>query len=264
MGLLSRASNLDEKIPDLAFTDFILKHSLKFCALLEADNSNYYVSSSVGFDVNSIFTSISTVDFWKGICKETSKIYIYEGSELNPLLQLFSFYLKDNIKKLFVYKNSASRILICQDQLTKEITDDFENINSGRHNPDFLQLNPLIKENSTVLLLKLDFNNSIDNFINSEIKDKIIETESFKNACLNEIYNRFTCFYNSPDATVLFDNNILKTIIVADKAYSMELIKNHLLLNLKDILKESTKLVQIESAGTAASCDKVRSFLQAE
>ena len=61
MGLLSRANTLDElkNNPGLAFSDFINKHSLKICALLEKKANNYIVTNSIGFDAESIISATS-------------------------------------------------------------------------------------------------------------------------------------------------------------------------------------------------------------
>ena len=56
----------------------------------------------------------------------------------------------------------------------------------------------------------------------------------------------------------------LKTVFVSGKAYSIELITSHMILNLKEVLENYAEQVQITFAGTADSCEKVKSFLQAE
>ena len=264
MGLLSRASILDEeKLPGLAFSDFINKHSLKICALLEKNASNYVVSNSVDFDAASILTATSTIDFWKGICKEVGEIYYFAGLDKSPLLQLFSFNLKDNISDISVYQNSHSQILLCEGKLSQAAVQDFENISSCPRENNFLELNPLIKKNSVVLLLNLDFAKAIEAFLSSENLNPQLN-DALKKAILNEFYNRFTCRYNLPDATVMVNDSGLKTVFVSGKAYSFELIKNHILLNLKEVLEDFAKETVIDFSGTADSCDKVKSFLQAE
>ena len=48
------------------------------------------------------------------------------------------------------------------------------------------------------------------------------------------------------------------------KAYYLKKKKNHILLNLKEVLEDFAKETVIDFSGTADSCDKVKSFLQAE
>ena len=86
----------------LAFSDFINKHSLKSCAVLDQNNSYYYVKHSIGFDALSIISSVSTADFWDGICRESQTVYTFSEKSLSPLLQLFSENLKYNLQELFI------------------------------------------------------------------------------------------------------------------------------------------------------------------
>ena len=104
MGLLSRANTLDElkNNPGLAFSDFINKHSLKICALLEKKANNYIVTNFIGFYAESIISATSTVDFWDGICKEAGKVYYFKDTDKTQLLQLFSFTQKATFPDLSV------------------------------------------------------------------------------------------------------------------------------------------------------------------
>ena len=265
MGLLSKASNLDENLqtPGLAFSDFVIKYSLKICALLDKNASNYVVINSAGFDARSIMSATSTIDFWEGICKEPGKVYFFEGPDKSPLLQLFSFNLKDSIKDISVYKNSKSQILICERKLPEAAGKDLENITCEPHENKIPALNPLIKKNTVVLLLKFGFAEAANGFLNAENKNTELTDVYFK-ALMNEVYNRFTCVYNLPDATVKSGIDGIKTIFVSGKAYSIELITNHLFLNLKEVFENYSDLIKVDFSGTADSCEKVNSFLQAD
>ena len=265
MGLLSRANTLDEikSNPGLVFSDFIIKHSLKTAALLEKKDSNYCVTNSIGFDAESILSATSTSDFWDGICKTSGQVYSFKNSEKTQLLQLFSFNQKDNLQELSVYKNSGSKILLCSGTLTDAAAKDFEAISNDKHKNDILKLNPLIKENSVVLLLKIDFSEAIKSFYLSQ-KDKISDLDFYTQSLMNELYNRFNCRYNIPDTTLQINPVTLKTVFITDKEYSVELVTHHIILNLKEVLNSHTDFIQICFAGRADSCDKIQSFLQAE
>ena len=265
MGLLSRASTMDNKpLPVLAFSDFINKYSLKTCALLEPEGADYIVTDSIGFDAYSIITSKSTIDFWEGICKEKGQLYIFSGDEKTPLLQLFSINLKDKLSTLSVYKNSAGKILLYEGKLSEEAIKDFENVNKSDHQINVLTLNPLLKDGSFVLLFKLDFSEAISSFYESQ-KNKIdFSSEVFNNSVMNEIYNRFACQYNISDSTIKLAPYGIKTVIFTDKNYSVDLITQHIILNLREVLDTSADLIQINYSGTADSCEKIEGFLQAD
>ncbi len=266
MGLLSRASTLDkiEETPGLAFSDFINKHSFKTCLLLKKEASNYIVKNSLGLDAYSILSATSTVDFWNGICKSQGKIYNFTGSEKTTLLQLFSFNLKDKLQDLSFYKNSNDEILLCEGKLSEEAAKDFENINDTEHTNDVYKLNPLLKKGSVVLMFNFDFSEAIKSIYKAEYKADILEFDFFLSSVMNEIYNRFACKYNISDTTIKYNLHVLRSVIFADKTYSLELIQHHIILNLKEVLDNFAEMIQVKFSGTAASCDQIESFLQAE
>lgn len=265
MGLLSRANTLDElkSNPGLAFSDFINKYSLKTCALLEKKQADFIISNSIGFDAESILSATSTADFWDGICPNAGQVYNFKDSDKTKLLQLFSFNLKDNLQELSVYKNTASQILLCSGTINAECAKDFETISSAQHENNILNLNPLIKENTVVILLKIDFSEAIKGYYLSA-KDKISDFEAFNKALMNEFYNRFCCRYNISDTTKQINEYSIKTVIITNKEYSVELITHHIMVNLKEVVQDNADFIQICFSGTADSCDKIKSFLQAE
>jgi hypothetical protein len=265
MGLLSRANTLDEKKsnPGLSFSDFIHKHSLKICALLEKKDNDYFVVNSIGFDAASIFSAVATSDFWDGICSNSGKIYSFKDSEKTKLLQLFSLNLKENISELSVYKNSSSKILLCAGTIDNQISSDFENIANQLHENDIYKLNPLIKEGSVVLFFKIDFSMAIKAFYDSE-KNPNIPFEFFQKTIMNELYNRFCCRYNIADTALIINSDSIKTVFITNKEYSVELITHHIKINLKEVLSNYAEDILICFSGTADSCDKIKSFLQAE
>ena len=266
MGLLSRANTLDktEKNPGLAFYDFIKKHSIKKCALLEKNASNYIVKNSIGFDAQNILSATSTIDFWAGICKESGKIYTYSNEDKGPLLQLFSFNLKDTIQEVYVYKNSSLQILLSLEKLSDSAVKDFETISNLESKNNVQNLNPLIKEGSVILLFKIDISKAAQTFYSSKSTNTTLDFDLFSKALINEIYNRFISYYNISDSTIKENTYSLKTLFITEKTFSEELIINHIKLNLKEVLENYTDSLQITFAGSANSCEEIQSFFQAE
>ena len=266
MGLLSRATTLDtaKALPGLAFSDFINKHSLKICALLEKENPNYNVTNSIGFDAHSILCASSTADFWNGICPAQGQIYNFTGSDKNQLLQLFSFDLKDNLQEFSVYKSSQDKILLYAGKLTSEAASDFEKVCNDQHKNNIERFNSLIKDGSVVLLYKIEFLDAVKAFFETECKNTVLSFEAFLSASANEIYNRFACRYNISDTTIKNNSYSIKTVIFTDKAYSVELITTHLTTNLKEVFNDFAGQINISYSGIADSCESIKSFLQAE
>lgn len=253
MGLLSRASNLDE-LPKLAFSDFILKHQLKTCAVLEKEDIYYTLSNSIGFDVSTITSISSTPAYWNGLCSQENAIYHFQKKDdsISPLLQLFSFKMKDELTELYACRASNSKILLSCQEITEKAVEDFQNISNDYHVCDIQNLNQFIKDGSNVLKFSLDLAPVVESF-NKE-----------REAIFSEYYNRLLCFYNKPDATTAAQNYSLKTVYIADKTYSSELIAKHLMLNLKDITDQAPAQIKINFLGTAGSCNEIKEFLQAE
>ena len=266
MGLLSRASVLDENEvkPGLAFSDFITKYSLKKCAVLEQNNNDYFITHSIGFDSLSIISATSTSDFWNGICKQAGNIYHFSGNETSPFVQLFSEKYKYELKEIFVYKNQSSKILISFTEISNSAAEDFENISDTYHELNIFNLNSQIKENYVVLKFNLDFSEAIESFISSHNKNIPSLSKTSAKAIMDEIYNRFIFFYNTLDSTLISDEYKLKTVFITERTYSNELITNHLILNLREVLDNFAELIQIEYCQTADSCEQVQNFLQAE
>ena len=253
MGLLSRASNLDET-PLLAFSDFILKHQLKTCAVLEKDEIYYTLSNSIGFDVSTITSIASTPAYWIGLCPQEDVIYHFHKKDdsISPLLQLFSYNMKDELTDLYACRSSNSKILLSCQELTAKAVEDFHNISNSYHECCINNLNQYIKDGSNVLKFKIDLTQIIQSF------------DKERNAIFSEYYNRLLCFYNKPDATTVSEDYTLNTVFIADKTFSSEHISKHLQLNLKDITDQTSASVKINYLGTAGSCNEIKEFLQAE
>ena len=263
MGLLSKASTLDEN-PKLAFSDFILKHQLKTCAVLKRNEICYFLDNSIGFDANSIISILSTKAFWYGIIPENQILHFQKSdNSMAPMLQLFSPMMKEEISEIYVCRSKNSNILLSTQNITNEIISDFENISDSYHKIEIEKLNPLLKENSTVLKFSIDFSKSIKEFL--DLKNDSKEYSKInENALFREFYNRLVCFYNYPDAVSFSDNHTLKTVFITDKNYSPVLIEKHLKFNFSDIAGINSELISIQFLGTINSYKEVKEFLQAE
>ena len=251
MGLLSRASNLDEK-PGLAFSDFIIKYNLKTCAILKKDEVYYSIFNSIGFDSDTVHSISSTQDFWKGICKLEGMVYHFkkENDSLTPLLQLFSLKMKEQLTDIYACRTADSKIFLSVEEIVPEAVKDLEIISSGYHKCEIENLNKFIKDGSSVLKFKIDFSKAVSDFG----KDSEI--------IFNEYYNRMVCLYNKPDASAFTEHFGLKTVFIEDRTYSEKLIEKHLKLVLADVTEDSSK-IKIDFLGTVNSRSEVKDFLQA-
>lgn len=263
MGLLTKANLLDLN-KRLAFSDFILKYKIKTFAVFSKKEKDYYISNSLGFDGVSIFESVSTEDFWKGICKEDKKIYTYPSSDRNnPLLQFFSFKIKDDIKDVSVYKSDNSILMLCNQPMTEEIIKDYASIDYNYSNLNVNKLNDVINHESILYKLQIDFDEAIQTFIYTKLTKKDFSDE-FTKSLFNELSNRILFAYNYPDASVkLFDNKIL-SIFISNQPVSDALLINHLILNYKSVIDSAAEVINIEFLGKAETINDVKDFLKVE
>lgn len=267
MGLLSIASHLDDKPKQgLAFSDFILKYNLKTCAVLEKSDNDYIVSNSIGFDGDSILASISSFDFWQGICPDKDKIYSFSFKEnsLTPLLQLFSLKMKEQLSEIFIIKNSESRILLVCNTALSEILNDFPSSDSIKHKCSTDVLNKFVKEASVLLKFQINLNEAVESFVLSHFKGNSSIREKLESSLYNEFYNRFICILNQKDASYYPENGIINTVFITDKTYSTELIINHLIVNFREIIGECAELSEINFIGKAEAYRDIADFLQAD
>ena len=267
MGLLSMASHLDD-IPKqgLAFSDFILKYNFKNCALLEKSDNDFLISNSIGFDGESIICASSTSDFWDGICPVKNKVYSLSQKDNSnaPLLQLFSQNHKDLAKEVNICRSPDNKIiLVCNSLLSDEAVKDFALIDSSRHKCNTDSLNKIFKDSSVLETFQINLCEAAESFsLSSKLKGK--NKDLIENAIFNEFYNRFITIYNNKDASAYYDDGIINTVFILDKAYSTELIVNHLILNFREVLGTYADLAKINNLGKAETYKALADFLQAE
>lgn len=269
MGLLSIASHLDDKPKQgLAFSDFILKYKYNCCAILQKTENIFSVINSIGFDGKSIISSISTPDFWQGICTKKNIIYNFstKNNTITPLLQLFSLQMKESISEISVMQNNDERIiLVCNSALTEEAVKDFP-ASSGlcKHKCNPEVLNKYIKEASVLLKFQINLNEAVESFVLSNYKGSSSIKNILETAIVSEFYNKFLTIFNQKDASANPEPGIINSVFITDKTYSTELIVNHLILNFRDTIEDSAELAEIQYLGKIENYKDITEFLQAE
>lgn len=71
-------------------------------AVLFPFGNRYCISHQDFFDIESIFKSVSSADFWNGILKNKKEWQFFTGKELSPFYQLFSDRMKNNLTQLYI------------------------------------------------------------------------------------------------------------------------------------------------------------------
>lgn len=263
MGLLSKA-NLLGTSKRLAFSNLIKKYSINFFALFEKQDENFVIVDSLGFDGASILASTSTFDFWKGVLPEEKKLYNFDPVN-NPLFQFFSFYIKDNVKSICAFRFDNYILLICNNnEIDSDFINSYINIEKKHENINVSNLNKAIGRDSYIYKMEIDLQEAIENYlISKKIKDSYV-SDRFSKSLYNEISNRFCYLYNLYDASVLTDNNLIKTVFITNSNSSKELLINHIVLNLKEVIDNSAEIINFNFLGIAETYNDITNFLQGE
>lgn len=260
MGLLSKA-NLLETNKRLAFSNFLTNYNISFFALFEYSNSEYVIGRSLGFDGVSIISSFSTEDFWNGIIKEDETVYNFLSTDQNnPLLQFFSFAIKDDVKSISVCRFKDKKIfLLCNQIITSNLISDYYKIDFNLKETDFNSLNKYINKDSFLYKIEFDFSEAIETFILT--KNRKLNNEIIFNSIFNELSNRILYLYTYPNSGIITDNYKIKSVFICNKKTSKDLLISHLILNIKEVIESSAEITDISFSGNIETYKELESFL---
>lgn len=262
MGLIAKAGSL-EPSTGLAFSDFVNKYKLRFCAVFEKDKNAFYIKNSIGFDGSSIISSCSTADFWDGICSSIKELNIFarENGTLKPLLQLFSFAQKDDIAAVSIFRLSQTKILmVCNQSFPKECTADLDCLEDKRNPIRLGTINHLITSKSKVIKMQIDFKDAADSFVQAQVIDRQ-RAEIFRKSVYNEISNRFLCFF-AKHVSFCPNEHTVRAIFVVTRDLTKEHLINHIILNLSGVIGRYAEKISCDISGSAVSIPEIKEFLQ--
>lgn len=223
-----------ENILPIYINDFLISNEISSFAVLEIINNHYFITNSFGYDVKSIYSSYSTVDFWNGLIKETNKIYNfnYENNSITHLFQFFSGDLIESIKQILVYKTETNKIYIF---CLKKTSDKLDQIQNQIKNLDLsfnLSVSKIETANSN---FTLEIQNTILEIVSENIRNKFYLKNSFFNAIKAELVNRLN-FYFSNNSKISLNNDNKIEITTNINSKDFDLLEFHINENLKDIL----------------------------
>lgn len=223
-----------ENILPIYINDFLISNEISSFAVLEVINNHYFITNSFGYDVKSIYSSYSTVDFWNGLIKETNKIYNfnYENNSITHLFQFFSGDLIESIKQILVYKTDTNKIYIF---CLKKTSNKLLQIQNQIKNLDLsfnLSVSKIETANSN---FTLEIQNTILEIVSENIRNKFYLKNSFFNAIKAELVNRLN-FYFSNNSKISLNNDNKIEITANINSKDFDLLEFHINENLKDIL----------------------------
>lgn len=223
-----------ENILPIYINDFLISNEISSFAVLEVINNHYFITNSFGYDVKSIYSSYSTVDFWNGLIKETNKIYNfnYENNSITHLFQFFSGDLIESIKQILVYKTETNKIYIF---CLKKTSNKLFQIQNQIKNLDLSFNLSVSKIETTNSNFTLEIQNTILEIVSENIRNKFYLKNSFFNAIKAELVNRLNFYFsNNSKISLNNDNKIEITANINNKDF--DLLEFHINENLKDIL----------------------------
>ena len=223
-----------ENILPIYINDFLISNEISSFAVLEIINNHYFITNSFGYDVKSIYSSYSTVDFWNGLIKETNKIYNfnYENNSITHLFQFFSGDLIESIKQILVYKTETNKIYIF---CLKKTSNKLLQIQNQIKKLDLsfnLSVSKIETANSN---FTLKIQNTILEIVSENIRNKFYLKNSFFNAIKAELVNRLN-FYFSNNSKISLNNDNKIEITTNINSKDFDLLEFHINENLKDIL----------------------------
>lgn len=223
-----------ENILPIYINDFLISNDISSFAVLEIINNHYFITNSFGYDVKSIYSSYSTVDFWNGLIKETNKIYNfnYENNSITHLFQFFSGDLIESIKQILVYKTETNKIYIF---CLKKTSNKLLQIQNQIKNLDLSFNLSVSKIETTNSNFTLEIQNTILEIVSENIRNKFYLKNSFFNAIKAELVNRLN-FYFSNNSKISLNNDNKIEITTNINSKDFDLLEFHINENLKDIL----------------------------
>ena len=223
-----------ENILPIYINDFLISNEISSFAVLEIINNHYFITNSFGYDVKSIYSSYSTVDFWNGLIKETNKIYNfnYENNSITHLFQFFSGDLIESIKQILVYKTETNKIYIF---CIKKTSNKLLQIQNQIKNLDLSFNLSVSKIETTNSNFTLEIQNTILEIVSENIRNKFYLKNSFFNAIKAELVNRLN-FYFSNNSKISLNNDNKIEITANINSKDFDLLEFHINENLKDIL----------------------------
>ena len=223
-----------ENILPIYINDFLISNEISSFAVLEIINNHYFITNSFGYDVKSIYSSYSTVDFWNGLINKNNKIYNfnYENNSITHLFQFFSGNLIESIKQILVYKTETNKIYIF---CLKKTSNKLLQIQNQIKNLDLSFNLSVSKIETTNSNFTLEIQNTILEIVSENIRNKFYLKNSFFNAIKAELVNRLNFYFsNNSKISLNNDNKIEITANINNKDF--DLLEFHINENLKDIL----------------------------
>ena len=252
-------SSQKKRIAD--YHSFSERTALKRSAVLVPFGKRFFMRYEHGFDVASIFKSISSVDFWNGTIPQNQDWHTVSGSNLEPFYQLFSDEVVQDlttihIKSFVVLADVPIKaIMIAVDAtIDEELVDDYipylaDFIASDVSNDESYFSSPIFSSTPSIDNCRT-FTLTIKEAI-AEIADLLhVDTEAFDilfPVFLSETKNRLQHLLGKGDYALPGNEFNIILLFSQGKSIAADLLQFQLQKNLFSLFGSSTPKILVES-----------------
>ncbi len=237
VGLLKRSESILNNLHELDFFNFITKYKISSCALFQKSEDYYYIENSIGFDGSAIISSFSSKSFWDGTININNQLLCFTkiDNSISPFYQFLSEELKEKTEVIYILKNEDKILFICSN---KEI----ENIKDNNFIDDFKLISKHKNYSKDIIkdAFKIDIQKALEKYILSQ-NIFSYNFKAFYESLYNTIHNYLCLYFKYQN---IFDSS--NSIQISSKIFAdipQEMLKKHILLNLKEIIGEYTQFI---------------------
>ncbi|MBQ0004208.1 MAG: hypothetical protein KBT21_11805 [Treponema sp.] len=270
-GLLAKASKATVKTFS-SFQEWAKSNGFDHCGLFTNIRGMMVITHSYGIDAQTIASSVSSKDFWKGTLKKEEQIINYskDDQDFYNYLQFFSFEMKNNVSHitfvkindnsnssiLMIYKLNSDRNISISQEAINSLT-----INNSDINYEFTFENSAELKKHEYQLLQIDLSETV----NSAIKEIQLPEAGIKNAVMeciyNEIFDLLKTAFPEPNYVSFKNNSIVKIAFSYSENFDDILLQSHINLLLNELLCKPEKYLSLVNNGKTNDSEKVINFL---
>ncbi|MBQ0163288.1 MAG: hypothetical protein KBS84_09050 [Treponema sp.] len=269
-GLLARASKSTGKTYS-SFQEWAKGNGLEHCGIFSCIRGMMVITHAYGIDAQTVASSVSSKDFWKGTLKDGEDIINYskDDQDFYNFLQFFSFEMKNNVSHitfvklkgddlsvLMIYNMNADKKINITENAVSNIPLENKYINY-----EFTQNNSKdIKQHEYELLTV-----NLSETVSSSVKTIQLPEASIEQAVIecvyNEIFDLLKTAFPAPNFVSYRDDAIVKIALVYNENLDDLLLQSHINLLLNEILCKQDENISLVNTGKTNDSDKVIDFL---
>ncbi len=277
MGLLSAAEKNTVLSVKTSFQEWAEKKGLSHCGVFCSEGGLMLLKYAYGMDVQTVFKSISTKDFWNGSVRSGSWITLdRESPNFSAFTQFLSPEAKEDAKcfrllkfldkkNLFIYFEYSTKDGMFHSadgtfvpELLAVMTRHKQNLNARPTIKDVEDLAQHKRTRLALISLKLAYEETENNIEVSELSIQ----RTLSNTIFDELFFITKKLFAKPDCIYSENSQEIKIAAVISSDTEDEIIKEQLYLEYKGILGEKTaQKVIILTAGYSDHTEEILNYL---